>query len=139
MLSDRFYRMWGTLALLYNRLGVSNLSWDRNLKKYSPTQQKPRAIFIFNIISIGIWFSFVLLQVIRFYNCKDWNSVNLTFTFFLGACLGLEIFVITNFFPHENLCLYNAILMFLRQINSKFFKIIRNKYITYQVQLVLKL
>lgn len=120
MLSDRFYRIWGTLAHIYNFLGVCNLTWDRNLRKYSSIQQKPRAIFIFNIISIGIWFSFVFFQVIRFYKDKDWNSFNLTFTFFLGACLGSEIFVITIFFPQTNLCSYNAILMFLQRINSKF-------------------
>lgn len=135
MLSERFYRGITLFLPLMNKLGVFLLTWDSHaqiftspsatgLKSSNKTfRQRQR----FNEFLMFTWLTFAIVQMIRFYQLKEFNSFNIIVSFISTGSISLETWLLCTRFLDDCCLTFNGIILYLRRINSEHFKI-TNKY-----------
>ncbi len=132
MISNRIYKIFEILVNpAVKHFSVFNYSWNpkQNLfENLSQGTRKPK-LYYFNLCLVVIWLLFDIVQSVRFYTARDFNS----FVFLASCPTALSVVTLCiclctiwdeSFFESMN-----HIIFFLRQINCKLFQTIYYRFI----------
>ncbi len=123
MLSKRAYFFMKIFVPFTASLGITPFTWNsyENLLARHHKKPFPKYLYRLNFVLVSLWLnSCGIIQCIRYhYFHKNYDNFNISLIFTLVGFLQFEIWLIYTFLEDETIIGFNALLIYLRRIQSK--------------------
>lgn len=120
MLSDRSYHFLEVVWPKLVQIGVCTYTWDPSLKIFVKPQKKNSKLLILNLFICAIWITFQVVQLVRFSKKEEKTGFGILFSITISFLVCVISYTLTIMFGEEWFQTINAIMIFLRKMNSKF-------------------
>lgn len=118
MLSPRLYSGISLFMTVSVRIGVIPISWCPKLQLFQKCS-KAKFRSHLNLFLFCLWNSFLFVQIFRFQQTKDYNSLNLVITFSAGILASMLCITLPVAFEDSFILEINSILTYLRRVQGK--------------------
>lgn len=118
MLSPRIFKGIKLFMRIFSSyLGAMPFSWCHNTKLFVESKRAKYSCSL-NLFLFIIWNSFLLCQIFRFYQLKDYNRLNLLVAFITATLIALEALVLPIRYNDLFMLEINSMLVYLQRIQG---------------------